>query len=489
MPFEFSPERPFDKAVIVVGLQVTYQGEVREVSGAPIVGCFVTLAMDEATQRRILGERERSRGARWEAVTREDGRFRFADVAWSQGLRLEIDDPAYLRKRVEVPPISQDDMLVVLEPRADSRTLYGVVLEPDGALVPRALVVADDGRVVRSDAAGVFALDGAPGRPRTLTAFQRGFLPGRTVTDSSGGTWEEPFRVVLGGRPLSIQGRVEDAAGHPVEGALVWIANYTNLLVRGLPLDGDLTYSGSTSEEALIQEAHACRPVRSNSAGCFELQGLTDRDYQVCAVHPTTLLHAIAAGSPGDPLVLGLPSGELRTIEGRIVSLHGQPIPDVIVFLRRHLGRGPGLDSPSGGRCTASDELGRFSFKDVCEDGAYLEFAGDQIPEVERFEVPPTLSFEVTLPAMRKFRVELDDPERADSFCVIDGSQKPLEMRSRIGNETLVSPLMDLARGTSEILLVSERASAIRLYREGSLVTTASLFLAGEGLNLVTIPR
>src|SRR5262249_51994442 len=148
------------------------------------------------------------------------------------------------------------------------------------------------GDVAISDERGAFALD-LSGRvlPR-LVAVARGYQPATFVPAAAAGgavCWPERVVLQLGGAPLQLSGRVLDRERRPAAGAKVWVA--------------DPLYVGHEGGDALLAETLLGRDDRpfwafalAGADGRFELGGLLDRGYELCALDPHSLVETRLPG-------------------------------------------------------------------------------------------------------------------------------------------------------------------------------------------------
>jgi protocatechuate 3,4-dioxygenase beta subunit len=443
----------------------------------------------------------------WSVLSDELGAFRLDPIPFVQGALFRAELKGREPFEIELPPQSQEGVVVVLARPTTGERLVGRVVDASDQPVEGAWVSL--GRNVReSGADGGFEFDVPPSSfvaregefrpppPASLLAAKPGFLPARLepLRDSAGAErWPDPIVLRLVGEPFGIRGRVVDSTGAPLAGIAVWIADPTYL--GGL---GDTPRSGArmaTVESLLAGADQPWHVVETREDGRFELQGLEDRAYAVEAMDPRTLLRArlaeVAAGER-DALVV-LPSEELYpTLAGQVVDWRGAPIRGVRVApqcdaLRLSYNGETISTTHAGGEPVVTDEEGRFELEDVPRDLVYLRLDGaDTLPlewgrHVEgglgRLVGERELELRIVVQRRAHFQVELADPQEADALSLLDAAGTELEISDFRGSTRIEDERQPIVSGRSNTLAASDTAVTIVLWSRGVEVRRASVDL------------
>lgn len=229
--------------------------------GSPLAGVLVSCAGVTALTDLAAPERD---------TTDDDGRFRFDSLP--RGL-VHVAALGTARRADLSPERTAEVELRI--PRAPS--IVGVVVDDDGRAVPDARVscAADKDPLaalpaVRSDRDGRFALHGAHGTC-WLRAAADGLRTSHAVLVHVDGGEPAAVRLVLAADPLRIAGRVVDAAGAAVAGAVVVAA----------PRGG---IDWSVSPDGWKRRGDLAVSTRSDGSGRFVLDGIAPGDVRVHAL-------------------------------------------------------------------------------------------------------------------------------------------------------------------------------------------------------------
>ncbi|MBW2462680.1 MAG: carboxypeptidase regulatory-like domain-containing protein [Deltaproteobacteria bacterium] len=321
--------------------------------------------------------------------TDSDGAYRFSGVP--EGI-YEVragrgDEVAAPREGLLLAPGDQALVNLALEAGA---TLEGlVVAEGSGAPIPDAeVIIGEDAlsfapRAVKTAADGSFRIGGLRPLPHRVNVFAEAYVSAGEAMHVPGGA---PLRLVL--EPAAtVSGRVVDALGHPVVGAVIEVVGTTRSGAPVAVTAGDASFQaahahaleegpGSVGEGGelgvtlgavplipLTPTAAAPRPpppsvpilggsgnaddpddpVSSGPAvamfvtdetGAFQVSGLPAGRYEVVGRHPdhapgVSDPFALAPGQEVTEIQVELPAG--AAVDGRVVDRRGFPIADVRV--------------------------------------------------------------------------------------------------------------------------------------------------------------
>jgi RNA polymerase sigma-70 factor (ECF subfamily) len=506
---------PLAPPLVVVAPVRTYAGIVVEPSGAPVAGAQVeiTLAGSWLQSRDIGGTAVHLLLPFAETRTDERGRFRFERAGFVADALVHARKDPLGTASVALPAESHEGLELVIAPAPDAeRTIHGVVLDAGGAPADGARV-ALGGNAVDCGADGSFVLAVERWRERGfLRAVKPGALPAELALADAlarASSPERPIVLQLGSAPRTVGGRVLDADGSPVPGALVWTPDLTPF-GSVVHVEGELAFSGETTVEALLtgySGPWSSTGTTADDDGEFELAGLLDRAYAVFALDPRTFDAAgpveLLAGEDGVRIVL---AREPRSaVAGRVVSRSGVPLAGVRVTPGRGFAwaadEGPNaaawagwhLRSPSAARSVAgatveTDADGRFAFPELVARGAYLSLRGGGLALGEYValdERPDPTDLEIVVAAAARFRVVLARAGEADAFGLEDTAGELVPLYIEVSGATISAGEAELDGGSSGVVLVDEGEYVLVLRSGGEEVRRVPLVLTAGGLHEV----
>lgn len=254
-----------------------------------------------------------------------------------------------------------------------SSVVSGSVVDASGAPLPGVeIAISEDAldlvpRTARTDASGRFRFDAIPNRPHVLVARLEGYLPYGPAVLVPG----ETLPTFTLQRSATIRGRIVDADGEPVVGAVVMLVNERGEVAASAPAAAAPTLplaTGSAPSQPMLQAAGelgvtlgdippiplgaiTATPLAlsGGSAAASTLGSVTDRNgiyvlvgvppgvVQLAAHHPahpsvTSEPRRIASGAVIDEWnLVFLPAG---TVEALVVDSRNRPIAGVPVELR-----------------------------------------------------------------------------------------------------------------------------------------------------------
>ncbi|MCZ6597549.1 MAG: carboxypeptidase-like regulatory domain-containing protein, partial [Planctomycetota bacterium] len=153
--------------------------------------------------------------------------------------------------------------------------------------------------------------------------------------------------------------------------AVVWADPTPFGLWSDLPA-GEFQSMRHVSAEEMLNGGWGTNGTWTDKEGRFELEGLLDRVYRVRAIDHALALgeeRSVHAGSRG--VELSIATEPTSRVAGRVVSLGGDPIPNVLVWRVREREGLEWMDVPHIGKGVQvrTDEEGRFEFRSLAWRG------------------------------------------------------------------------------------------------------------------------
>lgn len=488
---------------LVVGRRARFAGTVVDAAGDPIEGAEVRFVLRQSLFRELGIIRPWGTDDPRPGVTTDaSGWFELEDVAGGEQVGLLARANGYATTEVDLSREGDTGMRIVLRVVDDERLIQGIVYDSMGAPVPGASVAA--GKEVATTAGdGSFRLawsledagdyvqgdDGvwrAEHDTSLLVAVKEGHLPARVpVADLD---LSRTITLHLGGPPLSVEGRVVDETGSPLEGVVVWAADTTHFghFVRD---SGGGRAHVRVSIEELARGIDRADGVVTAADGTFRFDGLLDRDYDLLAYHPSSATRGgpwtVAAGSTSLELVVESEAGTQR-VAGRVVSASGEPMADVYIRpVRSRLAstsaQPPWISGVVLG--TSTDADGRFEFPALATEGTQLELQHEAffIRHVDLDDYPDLESMEIVQASLCDLQIELEDAEFADQVELLDADGEALELLEHYGSFLSAGRAARFDEGQTNVLQVLETARTIVLSRDGEEVLRRPIELrAGE---------
>jgi RNA polymerase sigma-70 factor (ECF subfamily) len=505
-----------DEFVVVVARERSVRGSVVDAIGAPVAGAVVEHKVAEGVRLALGGILRGS--VEMAFTTRTDQHGSFELLAPDAQARLEARAENHRSGSQALTDGNLDHIVVVLPaPEPSAITLRGRVVDERGASVERATVTLAS-TSVRTGADGGFALfttrdaltaeqlttrDGQPPvglMPLVLRAAKRGQLPAErrlpALDELERVAQDETWLLVLGGPPLSIEGRVVDSDGKPVVGASVHLIDTQPFGMVEVEI-GNTSRVSDQSIEQFLGGANIYQPrCDTDEHGRFRFDGLQAREYRVdIGMHdiPATGTSApIRAGSKGVDVVLDT-SGPRADLAGRVLDRVGDPIAGALVHVAVTR---PDSEDFIGGPSQATDATGRFAFERVRGSQFRLQVELADIV-AEPLEVLPGDRFDellITVARRAYVQVDLGDrPEFADSARLVDahGETIPLQVKRTkladgIATSTKVSALaLPIVAGRSDVGSTAECDCTCVLSKGGVEVARIPVRLGGTGVTIV----
>ena len=511
-------------AVLIVAPAIELSGRVVDGWGSDIPQARVRLVLPEDFEARFHQALDKTFLEDWATESSVDGAFTLARSPAVFGADLCAVHERFESACAPAPLVDSGGILIELG-RArieEGQALEGIVRTLEGDPAPGALVSMGT-TTLPTDREGRFVMDlRSTGETQSITAALPGHLPAtmerpESLSPKKSG-WPDFVELVLGQPALTIQGRVVDEEGEPLEGGRVWVGDASDFGAVGtIPLSLEAVLAGGSVPSEAIDSLGArdsdesrfgsARPalepnaivhwVTTDADGRFELGGLVDRDYVLHVLdeefHWGTKTDPIRAGTSS--VTIEVPSHVYSELVGHVRTPQGDPIPGVritpwigaISVQRPVRGGTSDLLRFFLGKSTTTDDEGRFRLRDVPMAEVQFHLVSDAIvpsyASVDQVTDPGDFTIEV------QGRVHLEvevTPELADELRALDASGQIVQLlRMRADGYSHVTrvPLVD---GRSGIVTVTTNVTDVELLREGEVVERISVDpKPGEPLEIV----
>jgi hypothetical protein len=447
--------------VIAPGVQVA--GRVETADGTRLGGARVGVPAPLEAFPRFSRPLDRTRDEMEDVTSADDGTFAFLSPVFDEAmLHARLD--GYVEHGAAAPAAADADLRIVLTPiqatvneAAKDHVISGIVVHPDqspasGALVrfgSRSTTAGDDGTFR-------IPLDSYVNEETALVAMH----PGRQAAVMAryghvvNGSERTPVRLVLGGAPLSIAGRVVGAKGEPMR-------DFEVALFDGTTFDSGMI--PPETAEAQFGE----RNVRTKKDGSFALAGLLDREYRVQVWSSKEFVKVISGpvrAGRNDVEIVVPTSARIEKLEGRVVGRDGRGIANVnvrvaLVTFRTRNGYSMEHSDP-----VRTSETGAFSIANAPALDGFLDFSGDEIvPKGVEYENTDTSRpIVVELERRCHFRIEgVPESSGAVRFEMKNASGETQHIRQFQEGGWSSSTSYSLQKGATAPLAVSESATVV----------------------------
>jgi protocatechuate 3,4-dioxygenase beta subunit len=297
---------------IVVAERLALAGLVVDAAGTPVADAMVAVVPAAS----FVGD---GVARQWLTFSAVDGTFAFTSVPALPGARLRTQRPGLIADDRELPLRATIGLVVQLQPEPAVPPVFGTVFGPDGA--PLAGATARLGEAAADTSGdGAFRLAPtraiAPGTP--LLVHAHGCMPVQLPDPRPGhGGAPAPQTVLL--RPaLALRGRIVDAAGVPLRGWNVLLADPTPLRPSG--------------SEASVEGQLGGVRVATDEDGAFCFVNVFDRAYtlEAWANRGGGVLRASVSPAHGQVTLTAAPQ-PVRALHGIVLDEAGVPVAGVVV--------------------------------------------------------------------------------------------------------------------------------------------------------------
>ncbi|MGK0204088.1 MAG: hypothetical protein ACI9S9_003168, partial [Planctomycetota bacterium] len=366
--------------------------------------------------------------------------------------------------------------------RSDPNGLQGVVCHADGSPAAQAEVIFGQARGT-ADQQGRFALHVRPVDFRadtSLVAYAVGEIAAIEVAFGARyhAGHREPVTLRLGGKALTISGRIVDAAGVGQPRVHVLLANGTQ--------DGIGIYS---IESRIGNRRHGQR-VMTDAVGRFTLTGLMRRDYVVRAINYRTLLvlesEPVAAGT-SDFVLAASAEPFLESLEGVLVDRNGDAIRGAKIGIGTTV-----QSSPSGSQTSYrpgnvhSDAEGRFTLKNCPRANVFLRASGDGVVS-QQFDIDDQAELRLVGVRKMRFRIRSYAGGAANRFALHDAEGNQLFFNQKRVSVNSTAFNFEIPSQDSPVFEVREDAVTLIMMRGSKTVTQLPLRLRAGVLNEIDL--
>lgn len=449
------------EVLVIVAPAIVVGGRVLDAERRPVEDARVRLELSYAVYAAFPVPLDHARESRLaETLSAADGSFELT-LPSAPRARLEASASGYRDAAVDPGLASRADVELVLERAGvSSLRVEGVVLHADETPAAGATVrYGDASATAESD--GRFALTIEPGEEgQPLVAAKKGFqaavVPGFHAIVLASGARIPPQRLVLGGAPLSIEGRVVDHEGRAQAGWLVQ------------PVDPLLVTDGRIPPECVEALARGeAVQAKTDATGAFALDGLQERAYRLQAHSATELVRIesepIAAGARNVRLVVPA-DARFAKVEGVVVGLDGTPIQGVTVHAGLIVFRSRWGYTSEHGDETTTDAEGRFELLRVPRLQSKLDAGGDAILPTSHDLEGHVDGAPVRIVAARRCHARVEGVPAATGLRwvqVHDADARALSLMQFQSGGWMSSTQVELVEGASPVFAVSEAARSL----------------------------
>lgn len=374
------------------------------------------------------------------------------------------------RRETEEPSSSRNDPPVESQASFSMSTVRGVVVDEEGKAISGASLALDQSSSVLAitNEDGQFSLGISSCFSSLDLCVSKIGYRGVKIPASIWGPYSiqsagKGLSVVLGSKPIQIQGRIVDIHHQPLSGFQVSSTESSP--------GGEKPIAITTNELGIFSLPF---PVEGKSYG-LKIQ----REDFPLRVHWYT-----GSEFAGD---IPVPYGDLLdNVRGRVVTRQGKALSEVFIGMR--IGD-RGYFHYKSGRQMETNEAGFFTIWNAPKMPIRLMlwedaiFRGEYAIEVDLRELVGELT--IVVPMRCKLKVECSDPALASSFAVFDEHGKRVLLDNPSSDKEKEMAFSPLVKGKSPEIEVSDLAQTLVLYHDNEEVQRIPLKLQPGGLTVV----
>ncbi len=456
---------PPHEGFIVVAPVMSASGIVVDPSGLGIEGADVAVVTGEAVLSAFPLKLDAAQVEVPPSVkSGPGGAFTISRSIAAAHVLLRAGHAGFEDAELPAPTAPAADLRFVLKPKkAAERFVTGVVVRADGKAATKARVHLGEAEVGVDEGGGFrFASPQWVYESQKLVAIEAGSQAASILEFGKllNSTTDEPapVRLVLGPAPLVIAGHVLDEKQAPLKGWIVGLLHPTSVSVGRVP---PITAEGLTvGEDARFE---------TDAKGAFRIEGLLDREYDLFAYDPVSLVrietNPVAAGKLDVEIVV-TDDVFVENLGGRVVARDGTPITGVDVSIGMVTARDEGATAWVSGARTKTDGTGAFVFAKAPRKFAQIDVDGEiVVPRsfpLEGVDLAQPLRLEV----QRRCHMRVEGLPKSESvrwLAAVDGSGNEVPMMVFHAGGWSSSSRQQVMSETTLAYAVSESAVELRL--------------------------
>ena len=498
------------EATIFVAPRRVLSGVVVDAEQRTVEGAEVELRLADSVKRKLERRLDGAYRQNFMTVTDANGRFKLERAPACEA-ELFASAPGWKPGTIAAPSLDASDLRIVLAAREKRPAIVqGIVVDGDRQPVAGANVgVGGLTRTTAADGRFTFDLD-AQGHgdifakgvddvwrakyPRDrLRAVKLGHLPCEVVLPSAEELREDPlpreFTLVLEGSTLTIRGHVVDAEGNQVAGARISVldeAPFGPIYSRV----GEAAVAREVSIEGLLRGGADFRDSPASNDGAFVITGLTHRSYDLAALDPSTMRHAILRGvaaGTSDARLLLPGKASLVHVAGRLVSKSSSSLEGINVTMGRVSETNP--DDQDFVSSKETDARGQFDLGMIDPERLRIQVVGEEIFLIMAWQPPQGAKLDdLEIPVSLRCPIKLElgpGAPAADAFSFVDAAGTATQIIQFEGPMLMMPERCSIQSGASEVVATEDTSTSLVLYQAGKEIARVPIRLKPGELTIL----